>query len=87
MKTFYFDTGVRFADFPTLYGRQVNRGGNKQIPFDVSDTVPDNAALLFLCDNPELPDAKRHDVLVELVFNTDVVSKYAYFRVYPTKGA
>lgn len=81
MKTFYFNTGVRFADYPTLYGRQVNRGGVKQIPFDVADTVPDNAVLLFLCDYPDLRESKQEGVIVEPVYNTDIISTYAYFKI------
>lgn len=77
MKTFYFNTGVTIV---APYGNQVRRGGVNQIPFDVSDEVPDDAELMYLCDNPELPDSKRPRVMVVPVYNTDMISKYAYFK-------
>ena len=85
MKTFYFNTGVNCATYPGLFGKQVNRGGTKQIPFDVSDDVPDKAQLIMLCDNPELRESRCINTMVVPVFNTDMVSKYAYFRV-PAKA-
>jgi hypothetical protein len=78
MKTFYFNTGVRPGASP-LYGKQIWKDGTKQIPFDVED-VPENASLMFLCNNPELPESKISCVIVREVFNTDMCSKYAYFR-------
>ena len=81
MRTFYFNTGVKPHNCNGLYGNQIWRGGTKQIPFDVSDDIPNNAALLFLCDNPNLPDAKYPGVIVTPVFNTDMISKYAYFKI------
>lgn len=79
MKTFYFDTGVIYANYPSLFGNQVVRGGTKQIPFDAD--VPEDAQLMFLCDHPDLRESKAPNVMVVPVFNTDMVSKYAYFRV------
>ena len=58
MKTFYFNTGVKYSDYPTLYGKQIVMGNSKVIPFDVSDDIPDNVSLMFLCDNPELREVK-----------------------------
>jgi hypothetical protein len=81
MKTFYFNTGVRPGASP-LYGNQIWRNGTKQIPFGVSDNIPDNASLMFLCSNPNLPESKIPSVVVEPVFNTDMCSKYAYFKVF-----
>lgn len=78
MKTFYFNTGVTIIP---PYGNQVRRGGTNQIPFDVPDSVPDNATLLFLCDNPDLPESKCDWCMVVPVSNTDMSSKYAYFRI------
>jgi len=81
MKTFYFDTGVKFSSYPFLCGNQVNRGGNKQIPYDVADDVPNNAELIFICDTPDLPEAKAEYVIVRPIFNSDIISKYAYFKI------
>lgn len=79
MKTFYFNTGVKFA---TLYGKQIiSSNGVILIPFKVNENVPDNAELMFICDNPELPESKCKNVIVEPIFNTDIVSKYAYFKI------
>jgi hypothetical protein len=81
MKTFYFNTGVKYSDYPTLYGAAVVRNGVKVIPFDVDDSVPDNAVLMSMCDNPELPESKLQNVIVVPVFNTDMISKFAYFKI------
>lgn len=86
MHTFYFNTGVRQGyvgpgstkPVPLCKG-QVWRGGVKQIPFDAD--APENAELLFLCDNPDLPESKLENVIVREVSNTTMCSKYAYFRV------
>ena len=78
MKTFYFNTGVTIV---APYGKQVRRGGTNQIPFDVSGDMPDNVSLMFLSDNPELPESKNANVIVTPVFNTDIISKYAYFKI------
>lgn len=76
MNTFYFNTGVR--GYPTTKG-QVYRNGVKQIPFDAN--APANALLMFLCDNPNLPESEQPGVIVREVVNTTMISKYAYFRV------
>ncbi len=85
MKTFYFNTGVKFSDYPYLYGSQVCRNGTKQIPFVVenpfADKLPDNAELLFCCDYPNLEEGKRPDVLVVPIHSEDIHSQYAYFRI------
>jgi hypothetical protein len=74
----YFDTGCRPHNSPNLHKGQVWRNGTKQIPFDVD--APESATLLFLCDNPELPEATDPAVLVREVFNTAMLSRYAYLR-------
>lgn len=90
MNTFYFDTGVKpycencfgLNGKPIgLYGRQVWRGGTKQIPFDYD--APLNATFLFACDNPDLGESKLENVIVREIFNSDLLSKYAYFRIKP----
>ena len=86
MKRFYFNTGVRFSDYPYLYGNQVNRGGTKQIPLDVDDSVPDNAGLLFCCNDPDLPESKMDNVIVASIHNSDIESKFAYFMLRSVKG-
>lgn len=79
MHTFYFDTGVKPWNNPNLWADQVWRGGTKQIPFDAD--APEDAVLMFLCDNPDLPEAKSPNVIVREVFNTSLCSKYAYFTI------
>ena len=78
MNTFYFNTGVK-QSYNNLTNGQVWKNGVKQIPFDAD--APKNASLLFLCDSPDLSESKLKDVIVKEVFNTSLVSKYAYFRV------
>lgn len=85
--TFYFNTGVRpnpCAKPPIKaspeFG-QVLRDGTVQIPFQV-EGVPENAFLLFLCDNPDLPESKVKNVLVaKLLPGSGMISKFAYFRL------
>lgn len=78
MKTFYFNTGVsRFSDYPCLYGTQVCRNGTKQIPFE----VPDDAILMFCCDDPNLEESKRNGVVVVPINCVALHSKYAYFKI------
>jgi hypothetical protein len=80
MKTFYFDTGVRYADFPYLCkGQKLSPNGVKVIPFDAD--APDHATFMFSCDFPDLPESKNKDVIVCELFNTTLLSKYGYFRV------
>ena len=62
-------------------GQLVALETNKQIPFDVSNEIPNNASLMFLCDNPDLPESKNKNVIVTPVFNTDIISKFAYFKI------
>lgn len=86
MKTRYFNTGVRayhVTNFPFEYhkeqGHRIDANGVLSIPFDCE--APDNAKLMFLCNNPELPESKNDNVLVVSVSNTTMISKYAYFKV------
>jgi hypothetical protein len=66
MKTFYFNTGVRpyihNPPVPIINGRVV-RGGVMLIPFKC-DGVPDGAKLMFMCDDPNLPESKCENVVV-----------------------
>lgn len=77
MKTFYFNTGVKYSDYPFLCKGQVNRGGVKQIPFDCED-VPEGKSFEFACDYPNLyPEA---GYVVREIHNSTLLSKYAYFK-------
>lgn len=42
---------------------------------------------MFCCDNPNLPESKDKSVIVREMFNTVLLSKYAYFRVRPEQVA
>ena len=81
--TFYFNTGVRPESGSPLFGRQVWRGGTKQIPF-TCDNVPGSATFLFACDNPSLPESKIPGVIVREITDSEkpggLISKFAYFR-------
>ena len=77
MNTFYFNTGVKYSDYPYILDGQVYKGGTKQIPFDCE--APETAKLLYLCDNPNLESSKNENIGVYPVFNTTMCSKYAYF--------
>jgi hypothetical protein len=72
LRRFYFNTGVdpRYIE-------------NPNIGFDCLD-VPDGYKLDFLCDNPELEESKKENTIVREVFNTRMLSKYAYFSIHKT---
>jgi hypothetical protein len=81
-RTFYFNTGVVPESDSKLYGRQVWKGGVKQIPFTCED-VPDGAEFLFACDNDHLSESKIPGVTVHKILDSGpggLLSKYAYFR-------
>ncbi len=83
-RTFYFNTGVTPANNPNLWGRQVWKGGTKQIPFTCED-VPENAIFKFACSNPNLPESKSENFLVRKILDCGedgMMSEYAYFLVW-----
>jgi len=81
MKTFRFNTGVRPYSFSppvhVMKGNIVDGNGVMQIPFDCED-VPDNAVFEFACDHT--PPGSEH-LLRREMHNTNMVSKYAFFRI------
>lgn len=78
MKTFYFNTGVKYSSFPYLFTGQVLSGDAKVIPFDC-ENVPEGAVFVFGCDDPNLrPDA---GYIVREIHNSSLRSKYAYFSL------
>jgi len=86
MKTFYFDTGVRPENvrnpgFPYKHHQKAGniiKNGTLQIPFDAE--APEGSTLMFMCDNPDLPEGKVAGVIVREVSNTSMLSKYTYLR-------
>ena len=79
MKKFFFDTGVRPRNNPNLFGNQVWKGGTKQIPFSC-ENVPDGSEFMFGANRPDQPESKLDRVIVREIHNSDLLSKYAYFR-------
>ena len=79
MNKFYFNTGVRPESGSKLFKDQVWRNGVKQIPLECE--APENALLMFCCDNPNLPESKLENVIVREIFNSSIISKYAYFKI------
>lgn len=94
MNKFYFNTGVRsenVINFPYDYhykkGNVIN--GTLCIPFECD--APSNAKPILCCDNPNLPESsvnsfnnykgENRKVIVCEMFNTNMVSKYAYLSV------
>ena len=89
MNTFYFNTGVQtlnISNFPYEYhkevGNVISSNGVLQCPFDCD--APKDAALMFLCDNPDLPESKAENIIVREVFNSSMASKYAYLIINKT---
>ena len=84
MTTFYFNTGVRhsYNSFAEPNDKWVPCGLDsvRLIPFDCED-VPPGATVMFLCSNPDLPESKLENVIVRLVSNTTMCSKYVYLRL------
>lgn len=84
MKTFYFNTGVRRdlhnnPPVPLMKGQIWSMNGVKVIPFDCD--APENAVFKFACDNPNLPEADLDGWIVREIYNSTLISKYAYFSV------
>ena len=83
MKTFYFNTGVRPFDHNPPAGMAFMKGfkdsgnGVYVIPFDCED-VPDNAIFQYACDHV-IPGDEH--LLKREMFNTALVSKYAFFLI------
>lgn len=82
MKTFYFETGVRRSvssySAPGDVWKPIGDGDEvRLIPFDC-DNVPESATLKFLCNDPNIVEP---NTIVQEVYNTTMLSKYAYFRV------
>jgi len=81
-KTFYFNTGVKPESGSPLFGRQVWKGGTKQIPF-TCDNVPDDATFWFACDDRTLPESEMPGVIVREIIDSGaggILSKFAYFK-------
>lgn len=79
MRTMYFNTGCTPENSPVLYKGQVWKNGTKQIQFDVD--APENATLLFLSDKLDNETTLIPGTIVREVFNTSLLSRYAYLRV------
>lgn len=81
MKTFYFNTGVRpYIHNPPVRvqtGDIVSSNGVLLVPFQCED-VPDNSIFQFCCNN--IPPGSE-SLLKREMFNTNMVSKYAFFKV------
>ncbi len=82
LKTFYFNTGVKIWDNPHIKGGFDSGNGTVVIPFDCKD-VPDGAKHLYCCDSPDViltsHIPKDSEVIVREIFNSSLLSKYAYF--------
>lgn len=79
LNKFYFNTGVKPGTAP-LYADHVWRNGTMQIPFECE--APKDAELMFCCDNPNLSESKIPNIIVCKMFNTSILSEYAYMRIY-----
>jgi len=84
MNKFYFNTGVKpqnITSFPYEYHKRVGNviRGTLLIPFECD--APENATFLYACDNPKLPASDANNIKVCEIFNSNLLSKYAYFRV------
>lgn len=85
LNKFYFNTGCKPHNCPVTTPGHEWRNGTMQIPFECD--APKDSHLMFCCDNPNLPESKAETVIVREMFNTVMVSKYAYFRVRPEQVA
>ena len=82
MRTFKFNTGVKCADTNRglSKGEILSTNGVILIPF--SCDIPDDLDVTFLfgCDSLNAP-YKENNFIVKEIFNSTIISKYAYFRV------
>lgn len=84
MRTFYFNTGVRPYDHsPPVKAMPGNviRGGTLQIPFDCAD-VPEGSVFEYASDGTQ---ALAACFIRREMHNTNMVSKYAVFRLPPAE--
>lgn len=86
LNKFYFHTGVnayKTPNFPFDYHKKVGNvigvTGELLIPFECE--APENATLMFLTDYDNLSESRLPNVRVYRVYNTTLVSKYAYFML------
>jgi hypothetical protein len=84
MNTFYFNTGViphNVSNFPYEYHKKIGNiiRNTLLIPFECE--APENSTLLYLCNNDKLPESNYENIGVFPVFNTNMCSKFAYFRL------
>lgn len=77
--THYFNTGVKPWNSNGLRDGEVWINNEKHVAFDCN--APENATLMYLCNNPKLEIANAKNVKVFEVYNTSLCSKYAYFRM------
>jgi hypothetical protein len=73
---------IHDPEFPYEYHKKVGnviRGGTLQIPFDCD--APEDATFLFACDKSDLPESTASNVKVCEIFNSNIGSKFAYFRI------
>lgn len=82
MNRFYFNTGVKpsnVSNFPYEYHSEIGNviRGTLLIPFDCD--VPKDSKLMFLCDSNDAC-LESENVVVTEVFNSNMNSKYAYFK-------
>ena len=75
MQTFYFNTGVK--PWNTNAKDALFIKDEMNIPFDCED-VPEGASFAFACDDPNLYPESNY--IVRHMFNTTMLSKYAYFN-------
>ena len=88
LKTYRFNTGVKYSDSPVLIdGMIVSSNGVKVIPFECEE-VPEGYKFHSSCDNPDLLEkakalfSKDADYVIREVVNNSFAmrSKYAYFE-------
>jgi hypothetical protein len=84
LNRFYFNTGVRpytITNFPFEYHKRVGNVIRKTLLIPFECNAPENTAFMFACNNPEMPEAKQPNVIVREIFNSNLCSRYAYFRI------
>jgi len=81
LQKFYFNTGVhRYVhNSPLMKGEEWSSNDIKVIPF-YCENVPETAEFMYVCDTPEL-DKDNSSVIVREIYNSTLLSKYAYFKL------
>lgn len=87
MRKFYFNTGIKPWNMSHKRITHNMEKGNifinneLHIPFECDVEESAKVEFMFACNNANHPESKSKNVLVKEIFNSNLVTKYAFFKV------